>query len=162
MYTSHVVTKIEEIFWNFKMKKNTKFHSLESLVSILSTIRIGDTLYFYMFTFKSFCSLPGRSTYCIRFYSRLSIIIIVQKYTWTFFLKKNISFALINLVMRYVTSVSCSVMINGEASPWFVPRRWLRQGDPLPLSIYPMCWSVFMFTKRCSDKQFYSWCQGGL
>lgn len=40
---------------------------------------------------------------------------------------------LVALIMKCVTMITYSIVINGESGPFFSPARGLRQGDPLPI-----------------------------
>jgi hypothetical protein len=52
-----------------------------------------------------------------------------------------------DLVMRYVTSVSFTVRVNGNFSPVFSPTRGFRQGDPMSPYLFLLCEGLISMLK---------------
>jgi hypothetical protein len=65
---------------------------------------------------------------------------------------------LVQTIMRCVTSVSFSVLINGQPSHSFKPNRGIRQGDPLSPYLFILCADVF--SNMISAKQDQSLING--
>ena len=77
---------------------------------------------------------------------KLDIKKLYDRLEWDFLAKVMIKF---DLILRCIIASSFSVLINGVPSGNIIPKRGLRQGcPPLPLSIYFMCQSFFMFITK--------------
>jgi hypothetical protein len=65
---------------------------------------------------------------------------------------------LVQTIMRCVSSVSFSILVNGQPSQKFKPNRGIRQGDPLSPYLFILCADVF--SNMISNKQNQSLING--
>ena len=58
-----------------------------------------------------------------------------ERIEWSFIkgmlIRMNLQVDLIDIIMSYISIVSTSIMVNGEALDLIFPSRGIRQGDPL-------------------------------
>jgi len=64
---------------------------------------------------------------------------------------------LVKIIMKCVTTVSFSILINGQAIDAFIPQRGLRQGDPLYPYLFILCVEVLydLLTKGQKEGSFH-------
>ena len=66
-----------------------------------------------------------------------------DKLEWSFIrdmlIRANLPANLIDIIMSYMTTVSTSIMFNGEALNPIYPSRGIRQGGPLSLYLFILC-----------------------
>lgn len=76
---------------------------------------------------------------------------------WSFveasMLKLGFSHSWVDLIIRCITSISFSVLINGVPKGLITPQRGLRQGCPLSLYLFIMCAEVFFSLLLQAEKQ---------
>jgi hypothetical protein len=65
---------------------------------------------------------------------------------------------LVQTIMKCVSSVSFSILVNGQPSQSFKPNRGIRQGDPLSPYLFILCADVF--SNMISEKQNQSLING--
>ncbi|KAA3462798.1 reverse transcriptase [Gossypium australe] len=59
----------------------------------------------------------------------------------------------INLIMRYISTVSYAVVLNGQIGNNFYPSRGLRQGDPLSLFLFLICGEGLSSLMRLAQRE---------
>lgn len=69
----------------------------------------------------------------------------------------NFPTRLIEVIMKCVTSVSYGILINGTPTPWFLPERGLRQGDPLSPYLFILCVEAFsgLYVEQMKQKTLH-------
>ncbi|MCI09543.1 putative ribonuclease H protein, partial [Trifolium medium] len=65
---------------------------------------------------------------------------------------------LVQTIMRCVSSVTFSILVNGKASQQFTPNRGIRQGDPLSPNLFILCADVL--SRMITQKQDNSFING--
>ena len=71
-------------------------------------------------------------------------------------IRANLSVDLIDIIMSCVSSVSASIMVNGEAIDPIYPLRGIRQGDPLFPYLFILCMDFLrqLIEEKCSMKEW--------
>ena len=66
------------------------------------------------------------------------------------------------LVMRCVTSVLYSIIVNGQPTSSFTPSRGLQQGDPLSSYLLLICTEglAALINDRCCHEKLFTWYKG--